>query len=87
MNDYYSVRGRMNIELYCVRAQLDRTQKGGYRVFGQGIVCATMRDFERGATSFVQGSSRSQLRERRTYELSTTRSISLNGGVSGASTF
>jgi hypothetical protein len=55
MNDYYSVRGRMNIELDCIRSQLNRPQEGRYRVFGQGIVCAAVRDFERGATSFVQG--------------------------------
>jgi hypothetical protein len=54
MNDHYPVRGCVDIELDCIRPQLDRLQEGGQRVFGQVIVCATVRDSERGTTALVQ---------------------------------
>lgn len=54
MNDHYAVSGRVNVELYRFRTQLDGPGKGGYRVLGQGVVCPTVGDLERGTAVFDQ---------------------------------
>jgi hypothetical protein len=95
MNHYDTVRGRMNVELDCLGAQLDRSRKGWYRILGQRVVCATVRDFERDAgaaggldpAGLVQALLRRFALERRTYELSMPGSIGLNAAFPGPSTY
>jgi hypothetical protein len=95
MNNYYAVGGRMNIELDRVGAQLDCSRKRGYRVFRQRVVCATVGDFQRNASTaggldpagLVQALLRRFALERRTYELSMPGSIGLNAAFPGPSTY